>query len=120
MIKLRIPGLPKSPNQLLGAHWRTRSRHSKQWLHAVHIVFLTNGINPRIALTKAKIKLTRVSSVMPDADNLRGSFKPVMDALVKLGTIIDDNPNVVGEPEVEWVKGKPKEGYIIVQISKDE
>lgn len=115
-IELEIKALPKTPNQLLGAHWRTRSTHAKKWMFYVQQAFMVRGIQWKLGLEKAQLTLTRCSSMQCDADNLRSSFKSVVDALVKLGVIIDDKQSVIGEPVVLWEKARPKAGFIKLRI----
>lgn len=114
MISFEIPGLPKSPNQLLGAHWRVRSGHKKTWLTLVHLAIRTQL--PRAPHQTAKLTLTRFSSVEPDTDNLRGSFKAIIDSLVNLRVIVNDKRENIGEPIVLWEKIAPKHGKIRVEI----
>lgn len=115
-LELEIKALPKTPNQLLGAHWRTRSSHAKKWLFLVQQAFMIKGLQWKLGLESAQLTLTRCSSMQCDADNLRSSFKSVVDALVKLGTIVDDNPTVIGTPVVLWEKARPRAGFIKVKI----
>jgi Holliday junction resolvase RusA-like endonuclease len=113
-----IPGLPKSPNDLLGAHWRQRSKHAKEWQEAVWAYLLKAGGKPPAPLTRARLSLIRYSSVEPDRDNLRGSFKAVVDGLVKAGVLVDDTSAVIGEPYVHWIKAPPRKGMIQVIVEE--
>lgn len=79
---------------------------------------LSAGI-PQKPLEKAKVILTRhtsISSSQMDADNLAISFKPIMDGLVEAGVLIDDNMDVIGQPEVRMEKAPPKKGFVTVEI----
>ena len=51
-----------------------------------------------------------------DWDNAAGSFKLIGDALVTLGIIIDDNPNVVINFQVKQqkVKKRDEQGYEVL------
>jgi hypothetical protein len=115
-LEFEIPGLPKTLNQLLGAHWRTRSSHAKKWKLAVwHAV----GINrPHLPLKRAHVELYRCSSKEPDTDGTRGSFKPILDGLVQCCVLSDDTPAVIGEPKCQWLKASPKQGKIIVVVTE--
>src|SRR5690606_14842084 len=84
-LEFEIEGLPKTPNTLLGRSWFVRSAHAKKWMNLVALH--TNRQRPDYPLEKAELTLTRFSSIEPDTDGLVGSFKAVLDALVKLGVL---------------------------------
>lgn len=111
-----IDGLPKMPNQLLGAHWQTRSSHARDWKKRVWAA--TANKKPKEPIQVAKVTLCRHSSVEPDTDGLRGSFKPILDALVHCGILVDDKPSNVGEPVCFWVKVAPRRGKISVIVEE--
>lgn len=114
IFEFEIAGLPKMPNQLLGAHWRVRSGHAKKWL--AHVTVATIQFKPSQPLNRAKLLLTRVSSVEPDRDGLCGSFKSIIDALVKCGFLANDKPENIGTPTYVWEKGRPGNGYIRIAV----
>lgn len=95
--EVEIPVLPRLPNQLLGAKWRTRAGHAKKWEHLVWRYCW--HLRPTEPLKRARLTLTRFSSRRPDFDGLVGSFKSPLDALVKLGVLADDAHEVIGVPE---------------------
>ena len=113
-LTVMIPGLPKLPNTLRMAHWRTRATHTKEWKMYVH--YCTYGRRPEKPLEKAKLTFTRCSTTEPDFDNLAMSFKPVMDGLVECGILVDDNPKIVGRPGYFWEKAKRNHGHIRIKI----
>lgn len=99
VLEFKIDDIPESPNKLLGRHWTIRKRHADKWHRLVwsKVWF----VKPPVPLEKAKVTLTRYSTGKLDADNLRSSFKAVVDGLVKWGVIVDDNMDVIGEPIVK-------------------
>lgn len=113
-LAFEIAGLPKVPNELLGAHWRVRAGHAKRWERAVWREVWP--LKPAAPLTKARLTLTRCSARTPDFDNLALSFKPVVDALVKCGVLIDDTPAVIGQPTYAHEKVRPGKGKIKIQV----
>ncbi len=117
-IEFEIATLPKLPNQLLGRHWRARSAHANQWLGKV--VVAVNRNKPAEPLPKAKLTMTRLSSSEPDFDGLVGSFKSVVDALVKLKILENDKPSNIGSPTYLWEKTKQGAGKIRVKIEEAE
>lgn len=114
--EIEIEGLPKTPNELLGRHWRTRAAHAKKWMKLV--AAHANQFKPPYPLTSAALSLTRMSSVQPDHDGLSGSFKAVIDALVKLEILADDTPTVIGKPDYRWEKAPPKKGKIKIKVEE--
>lgn len=113
-ITFKIEGLPKSPNSLLGAHWKVRSSHAKQWKRLVY--YYTIGLRPMKPWGRVELHLTRFSSSKMDRDGVYGSFKPVVDGLKEAGIIVDDNDDVIKKWVVKWDKGKPGKGYIEITV----
>lgn len=114
VLEFSVPTLPKSPNQLLGAHWAVRANHAKRWERLIWAYVWPR--KPAAPLKKAKLTLIRHSIRVMDADNLRSSFKPVVDALVKLGIIADDSMAVIGEPIVRHERTRRKEQKITIIV----
>lgn len=111
--------LPKTPNELLGAHWRVRSGHAKKWLRAVENAFAIVG-KPDRPLDHALVAFTlRTSGKAMDDDNLRSRFKAVADALVKAKVIVDDSPAHMTATYVQE-KAAPREGSITVRVESVE
>lgn len=115
-LEFELEGLPKLPNQLLGARWQARSAHKKTW--GVRITGVTMYRLPRAPLKKAKVSYIRYSSAEPDHDGLVGSFKAVQDALVNSKILQDDKTENIGQPSYQWIKCKPKQGKIRVTIEE--
>jgi len=49
------------------------------------------GVEPK-ATGKRSVHLTRIGAKLLDEDNLAGGGKPIIDALVKEGLLVDDSP----------------------------
>lgn len=94
-IEFSIPLLPLLPNRLLGAHWWVRSSHAKKWRQLVWLQTMYQNCRPEHPFSKAEITFTRCSPYQCDYDGLVGSFKPVLDALVKCELLEDDSPQHV-------------------------
>lgn len=117
-LSFELPGLPNRPNQTNAkGHW-ARYKESKEWHEAVALV--VGSRRPPAPLECAKLTLVRHSSVCPDPDGLVGSFKYVVDALVKHGVIINDKISTIGMPDYYWMKCKPKAGKIQVTVQSVE
>ncbi len=119
IVELFIPELPKLPNTLLGARWFVRSANAKRWMRLIGDSIVTYKgdfwLVTELPLRKSVIHLTRRSPRQCDFDGLVGSFKPVLDALVKLLIIEDDSPNHI-ECSYEWAKVPRKEQGIVVSV----
>lgn len=98
IIEFKINEVPDSPNKLLGAHWSKRKRHADKWKRLVWAK--TWQLVPDQPFKKAKLTMIRFSTHKLDDDNLRSSFKAVVDALVAMNILVDDNPDVIGSPDV--------------------
>ncbi len=96
------------------AHWTTRNKDTKYWDSLINLK--TRGITPKHPLRKAELRLVRYSSTCPDWDNLVGTFKNPVDALVSCGILEDDNFQVIGVPKVHWEKCPPKQGKIRIEV----
>jgi Holliday junction resolvase RusA-like endonuclease len=125
-LTLTIQALPKLPNRLLGAHWRTRSNEAKRWKRLVGDALIQAGLTSvamhwlaeqKLPLKKARITFTRMSPRQCDADGLCGSFKHVLDALVHHGVIENDTPQHVTCTYLWQKVPKAKQG---IQIEMEE
>lgn len=114
MITLKIKDLPKMPNTLIRKHWAIITKEKNKW-HGLVKLFLGHQ-TPKAPFKKAKLVLTRYSMRAPDYDGLVGSFKYVVDGLVKAGVIIDDKITVIGNSDYKWEKCKKLEQRIEVTI----
>ena len=114
MIKLEIKDLPKMPNSLIRKHWAIVTKEKNKW-HGLVKLFLSYH-KPKAPFKKAKLVLTRYSMRAPDYDGLVGSFKYVLDGLVKAGVIVDDKVSVIGQSEYKWVQAKKVDQRIEVTI----
>lgn len=110
-IEFQIQQKLRSPNELLGRHWREKGRERKTWqltcetalVIAIGVAAAQELLGPGAALvgchggvvkTKRRVTVTRLvprrSGFIRDDDNLRFSVKPILDALTHLGLIYDD------------------------------
>lgn len=71
---------------------------------------------PATPLERARLVLTRFSSVAPDPDGLVSGFKHVIDGLVQCGVLSNDRYDNIGMPDYRWQKVPPKAGRIRVEV----
>lgn len=104
---LEIPRVPCSPNDLLGRHWRYRSKNQNAWRDEVYYALMQSGnARLRVPFAKARVSIERISRGLLDPDNLVGSIKPVLDGLRYAKVIKDDSPEHI-ELTVTQSRGKP-------------
>lgn len=116
-LDIYIPGLPKIFSNGPHGQWRGQWAAKRKWTNLV--ILAVGHKKPPKPLTKAKVILTRYSSVRPDKDNRIISFKPILDGLKKAGVIIDDNDDVV-DTIYPHVKVGPRDGKIRIQVESME
>jgi Holliday junction resolvase RusA-like endonuclease len=113
--EIEIHDLPKLPNNMMYKHWRTKHNEAVKWKKRVLEACLYAKIT-KLQLHHATLTYERYSSRQPDFDSLVMSFKHVQDGLVEAGVLVDDKPEVIGQPTFKWIKEKQKNAKIRVQI----
>jgi hypothetical protein len=96
-------------------------KKNKQWDWIIK--YETSHSLPKSPLPKAKLTIIRHSHRMLDYDGLVGSMKPVVDALVSCGILVDDSWNVCGKWNVDQRFRSKSEGpllEILVQARIDK
>jgi len=114
-LEFTVNQLPPS-NTAADMTWRQKKTLRKKW----EILIWSEILNrrPVLPLEFAHVEFQRHSSMEPDYDNLVGSFKWPLDALVTNGVLRDDKPSVIGQPKYVWRKAPPKKGKIVCLITK--
>lgn len=115
-LTVEIKGLPKMPNAFLRGHWRNAHSNKQRWQGL--LIRKVGAHIPPEPLKRAKLTLTRHSSVEPDFDGLVGSFKFASDALVRIGVLENDTMAVIGQPEYRHEKVKQNAGKITVTVEE--
>ena len=104
-------------NKYLNMHWRQRQSEGTSWRMAViavcgigpwakrKTVSEKGGVTWRLEKGHEPLRRVRLELVVrcrrkQDEDNLNGSLKPVVDALVRKGWIVDDTE--------EWLEYEPR------------
>ena len=81
--------VPLTLNQLLRTHWRARSRDLEDWKWQILSVA---GNRHRLAKkSRVRLKILVFRGRLQDPDNRYGSVKHLVDALVRLGWLVDDS-----------------------------
>ncbi len=111
VLLLELDQLPKSLNKKLRSNRFALNRENKAFDNI--IACAVSGRLPNVPLTKAKISLVRHSHRFLDFDGVVGSFKPVVDALVSAGVLIDDSWKVLGPWTVDQFFRPKSEGPLL-------
>lgn len=115
-LAFELPGLPKTTNKTRrNGHWSDTHKDTKGWKKQVWVEVLQRG-KPKAPLARARLVLTRYSSVAPDYEGLVSTFKPLIDGLTENGVIANDTFDIIGRPDYRWVKAPPKEGRIRIEV----
>jgi hypothetical protein len=107
-----MANMPSGPS-----HWIIKKREADKWKGLVAKAICAAGPSPvHLPVERAKLKLTRYSSVEPDWDGMVAGFKHVIDGLVRAGVITNDRVSNIGQPHYAWEYAKPKQGRIRVEV----
>lgn len=90
MITVVIGEATPSLNETLRMHWARRRAMATQWSFALAIGF--SAADASKANGKRKLTIERRGRRLLDEDNLAGGCKFVIDAVKKLGYLVDDDP----------------------------
>jgi hypothetical protein len=117
-LEFELDSLPRMANASgKSRNWRAMHEERKRWKEAVARVAASR--RPPTPLRRARLTLTRFSSVCPDYDGLASGFKAVTDGLVLGGVLEDDSMKHIGIPDFRWEKaprGKGKVRIVVEQI----
>ena len=110
--------LPRMNTGHTRRHWSVGHREARRWTERLRVgMLMGRHKRPPKPLKMALVRLWRKSSRQPDFDNLVMSFKPVVDALVKLGLIEDDGPSQL-DREYLWETAPPRKGSIKIELTE--
>lgn len=105
MCKFMLPLKIKSQNASFykkNGFWVARA-DKKRWLNALAII-AKRALHP--AAGKRKVTIVSYRKRLLDYGNLVGGAKPILDALKKLGWIVDDSPAWVIEEYKQFAVGQ--------------
>jgi len=117
MIVLNFDEATPSINVHYGHHWSKKHKLRMRWHWLVKAEVRRQQISIPPKWAKAKICIERHGPRLLDSDNCRAGMKPLIDALVREEIILDDNPNVIGEPEVKQIVSKERRTRVYVEAA---
>lgn len=115
LCKIRVEGLPPSPNAIGRKHWAVQASHKREWTERVGWLAKTN--RPLKPLRHARIHfcISVGSNRRVDPDNLLTSVcKPSLDGLKGVWIVDDSIDNVT--LSFEFNRDKPK-GFTITMLT---
>lgn len=124
VVELDIPMLPPSPNETRGAHWSKAKATRDEAAWAVRAAWLNAG-QPHFYRydhdAPAIVDATVHSSGRPgDSDNAWARLKPIIDAIVKQGLLVDDSPRWLTLGTINHATAPPKKGHVTVRLTYPE
>jgi hypothetical protein len=142
-LELTIPRELESPNRDRGHHWSKKNRATKAWEELIAIlgggtiapfrlveeerpVKTSRGFELKIRRRKERRRVTitryvgHTRRLLKDADNLRYTSKPVLDALKRLALVYDDAREWTEHPEPEQKVSADGTDYTVIRIERLE
>jgi len=105
--------MPATLNQTLRWHFMKRHKYNDGW----YMEFMGAAGRPSRPVTgQARLRITVYRSRFQDKDNMYGSVKPIVDAINKLGWLVDDNPEYL-DLKVQEIKSKRVDQRTEVSLS---
>ncbi len=100
-------------------HWAKRKLYNETWLQEVFLAKNRIKLFGRPEHTGVTLDITifYCGQVEMDRDNAVGACKPIIDALVKVGILLDDSPEHVTGLTVTQVKKRRQETGVKVVIA---
>lgn len=114
-LRFTVPRLPLL-NSAAHRRWSVLHREAQEW--RTFIAVCVGRRAPLRPLERARVVCTRRSTREPDADNLAWSFKPIFDALVRSGVLVDDSPVCVIERTYHWEPAPRGAGSIVIVVEE--
>lgn len=104
-----------SRNKTEGRHWSVKNRYTQEWEWLIK----SKGKLPK-AKGKMNLQITSFRKKKLDYDNLVGGCKGLIDAIKRLGGILNDSPDLVTLKIDQEKIRKPDKQRTEIKISEDE
>jgi len=117
-IRLFIDRVPLSVNRVLRMHWAKRRLYNEQFLNEIFLAKNRLKIfgRPEHSPVQLQITLYICGQSEMDADNAVAACKPIIDALVKVGILLDDDPETVTGVSVTQIRKPRREVGVAIEI----
>ena len=121
-IEIIVPIVPPSPNVLLRAHWSKRYQHIRDWKeHIYYRLTSENRKEIRALNEEGKVLFVRIEQFRKqelDPDNLHGSVKVILDAIVSSNLAFNDSQKMMSYTVQQIFCNPPQKTKI--RFDKDE
>jgi hypothetical protein len=118
-LEIFVPHLPPTVNVFMRMNFMERKRRFDDIYSLVY--FASYKKKPKQPLKKCTITLIRFGTKYLDYDGLVGSFKPVVDGLIKSEVLFDDSYPITGPWNVDQrIVSKKEVGISIIVEEKHE
>lgn len=104
--------MPLTLNQVMGKHWRFRYHNFEKIKKEIFLAVEP----PSAPISRARIVILRYSPGTLDRDNAYFTAKPVLDALVMSGVLLDDGLDMVKRLDVIQLKCKREDKHLEVEV----
>jgi len=117
-LSLTLEGLPRMQNPSgRKSHWRVIKQERDHWKRYLSLLIHDHKcVRPHAPLKKARLRLTRFSSLCPDPDGLVSGFKAIVDGLVFAGILENDRMENIGMPDYRWEKAPRGQGRVKIEV----
>lgn len=118
-LSIEVPLATVSLNTWQRLHWAKREKLNKLWVWEIRAAassYLARHRTPKWGSVDIIIERTCLRPIK-DTDNLMGGYKPVFDALVKVGIIEDDTREVIQSiSTIQLICTKKSEVRTIIKV----
>ena len=116
-IKMDWDELPRQLQPDVMTKW-PRIKYRQKWHDIPALMVKMNKAKPKTPLTKVKIHCIRWTNYKCDDDNLRYSFKPLIDGMVRAKVLAGDGPTVIVSSTYERLNAKKSARGITIRITE--
>lgn len=102
-------------NGLLRMHWTDRKKLCERY----QLIFMSQSRNRHLGRVTIHVTHYYIGSSIADYDNLVSTLKIPLDAIRKIGIIVDDHQLITGVPTFEQIRVKKEIDVKTVIIIKD-
>ncbi len=110
MTTIVLPKQIESRNKLDSKHWTYRRKQTQEWEFIIRRALAGNFEK---ATTKMRVIITSLRQRLLDYDNLVGGCKGLLDAMKRIGILVDDGPKWIDTTYIQETRKKPERKTVI-------
>jgi len=119
-VSFTLPYLTKMTNRSHGQKWWVVKQDRDKVKNDVNTFLRGKDRMPSAPLDTAQITIVRCSSTMCDYDGMVSGGKPIIDAFIESGVLVDDKLTNIGVTRYLWKKVKRGEGRVEVHLEETD